>query len=200
MSPTFINLVVEDEVQRNILLKIIDAQNFPFEVSAIYGLKGNSYIRSKLRSFNDASKFTPYLILTDLDQYHCPKQLLNEWINFETNPNFIFRIAVHEAESWLMADRKNFARFFHISHTRIPPNPESVPNPKELLLNLVSHSRQRRIRDEMLHFGKAVRGAGYNDMLSQFIFNTWNVEEASNASESLARMLRRLHLFTQPKQ
>ncbi len=197
MRSTFINLVVEDEVQHNILIKIILDQNFPFEVSAVYGLKGNSYIKKNLLAFNLASKFTPYLILTDSDQCDCAKTMLNDWINFEVNPNFIFRIAVREAETWLMADRKNFARFLGISHTLIPHNPEQIPNPKEFLLNLILRSKQRRIKEEMLSLGKAIRGAGYNNMLSEFIFNQWNVEEASRSSESLARLLRRLQRYTQ---
>ncbi len=197
MRSTFINLVVEDAVQHNILIKIILDQNFPFEIGSVHGLRGNSYIKHRLSAFNDASKFNPYLVLTDSDQYDCPKKMISEWIDFEMNPNFIFRIAVREAESWLMADRKNFARFLGVSQTSIPRHPEQIPNPKEFLLNLVSHSKQRRVREEMLSLGKAVRGAGYNDMLSEFIFNQWNVEEASNSSESLARLLRRLQRYTQ---
>lgn len=197
MRPTYINLVVEDEVQRNILLKIIDAQRFPFEVSAVYGLKGNAYIKRRLSSFNDASKFTPYLVLTDSDAYDCPKTILDEWINFDVNPNFIFRIAVREAEAWLMADRENFAQFLGVSRALIPPDPERISKPKETLLNLVLRSKRKRIREEMLHLGKAVRGAGYNNVLSEFILNSWDEKKASESSESLARLLRRLRLFAQ---
>jgi hypothetical protein len=197
MRSTFINLVVEDAVQHNILIKIILDQNFPFEIGSVYGLKGNSYIKKRLSAFNDASKFNPYLVLTDSDQYDCPKKMISEWIHFEMNPNFIFSIAVREAETWLMADRKNFARFLGVSQSLIPLNPEQVSNPKEFLLNMVLRSKQRRIREEMLSLGKAVRGAGFNDMLSEFIFNQWNVKEASNSSESLARLLRRLQRHTQ---
>lgn len=195
MPSIFINLVVEDEVQSNILYKVIIDQDLPLEINAVYGLKGNSYIKKNLRAFNAAAKYTPYLVLTDSDQYGCAKKMLDDWISFETNPNFIFRIAIREAEAWLLADRENFARFFGVARASIPVSSESIDNPKEFLLNLVRHSKYKRIKDDMLPLGNALRGAGYNDALSEFVLNHWNVEKASKSSESLARLIRRLNRF-----
>ncbi|HND78233.1 MAG TPA: hypothetical protein PLN79_13160, partial [bacterium] len=100
MNKPVIRLVVEDELHQNVLIRILKHFDDKFEIGDVYGFRGNSYIKKKLHAFNEASQLSPYLVLTDLDNYACPPTLIGEWVNFTISHNMIFRIAVKEAESW----------------------------------------------------------------------------------------------------
>jgi hypothetical protein len=195
MNIIYINLVIEDDAHLNLLTKIIQRTNFKLHIQNVFGRKGNDYILQKLKAFNHAAAFTPYLILTDLDNRHCPKTMRDEWIDFRSHPNFMFRIAVREAEAWLIADRKNLAGFFGISEAKIQRNPESILNPKEYLIELAKLSKKRDIKQDIIPIGSAKIGPNYNAALANFIFNHWNMDEAEKHSESLRRLLQRLREF-----
>ncbi len=189
----YINLVVEDDVHMNILRKVLHYCDVGLEVDHSYGFKGNAYIRKKLPAFNQASRISPYLVLTDLDRYECPPALLKDWIHFGVHSNFIFRIAVREAEAWLIADRENLASFLGISKAMIERNSEEIADPKEYLVNLAKRSRKRQIREDIVPRGTAIVGRNYNFALADFIQKLWDVENAGAHSASLARLMRALN-------
>ncbi|NIA30870.1 MAG: hypothetical protein GWP06_13270 [Actinobacteria bacterium] len=149
----YINLVVEDDVHSNILKKVLHYCDLELEIVHSFGFKGNAYIKKNLPAFNQAARINPYLVLTDLDRYECPPLLLKDWIHFKVHSNLIFRIAVREAEAWLIADRKNLAFFLGVSEARIERNPEEIANPKEYLVNLAKRSRKRHIREDIVPRG-----------------------------------------------
>ena len=61
------------------------------------------------------------IFLTDLDQKDSVQQIANEWFNIAClallPEKFIFRIAVHEIESWIIADINGIANFLNIDRT-----------------------------------------------------------------------------------
>jgi hypothetical protein len=77
----------------------------------------------------------------------------------------------------------------------IPPNPEEVDDPKDLMVSLAGESRDRRIRHEMVPSpgsGRAV-GPAYNARLIEFVMDRqrgWRPAVAAQYSESLDRCLR----------
>ena len=135
-------------------------------------------------------------MLTDLDNYDCPPELINEWMNFKPNPGLIFRIAVREVEAWLLADIEGLAAFFKISSANFPREPEKKSDPKKALIKLAEKSRIRRIKEDILPLNpNASIGPNYNSRLAEFVFNHWNIGSALNRSESLKKAYKKLEEF-----
>ena len=70
------------------------------------------------------------MVLTDLDMGECAPTLLNEWLLVPTHHNPLFRVAVREVESWVLADRDRFAKFIGIRKTLVPVNADAIDDPK----------------------------------------------------------------------
>lgn len=196
------SIVTEDIVSTEALKKIVSYANqnlifykrFPAKNRRNHS-PGNGYIKKNIRSFNDAARYSPYIILTDLDDKNCPKNLLDDWINFPVNPNFIFRIAVREIETWLIADKKNFSNFLGISMSLIPAgdidyHPE-LKDPKLFIFNKVNrNSRKNSLKRDLIPIDSTASiGPGYNTQMKRFIDDSWNIGEASLNSESLRRAI-----------
>jgi len=105
------------------------------------------------------------------------------------NPNLIFRIAVREIESWVLADRKAFALFLGIQHRLIPSRPDEIDNPKMKVIELANCSRKRYLREAIVpnEKGTARLGPDYNGQMTYFVKNFWNIHEAMKNSNSLKR-------------
>jgi hypothetical protein len=154
-------LAVEDEVSEIVARRMIEAYS-PLQVLECYGKKGFGYLKANMSKFQEASRQIPYFVLTDLDQYSCATALKEDWNIVSMPRNFMFRIAVRSIESWLMADRKNFADFLGISIQKLPLNPDDEINPKRLLIELAKHSRKREIREDIVPKPKSTAKIGPN--------------------------------------
>lgn len=185
-----INLVTEDIIQLTALKKVLEYLEINFS-SQDFVMNGVGKIKKHLKAYNEASKFSSFLILTDLDDNECAPTLLKKWVNFVPNPNFIFRIAVCEVEAWLLADRRNFASFLGISEAKINREIETISDTKSYLINLARKSK-REIREELVPSGFAQVGKSYNSCLIRFIIQNWDVGNASKNSDSLKRMINHL--------
>jgi hypothetical protein len=144
-----------------------------------------------------AAAGTPILLLTDLDQHPCPSGLIEDWLETEPHSNMIFRIAVREVESWILADREGFADFLGINANLIPLQPDQIVDPKQTLVNLARRSRRRALRESIVprRGSTAVQGPDYNGCLGEFVRNRWSHNEASGRSPSLSRAWERLMAF-----
>jgi hypothetical protein len=193
----YLDIVVEDYLTKAIILKIIDSFHDKFCAGTPIMQNGSGYIKKKIISFNKAANYKPYLIITDLDQYECPPLLIKEWLPYPKNPNLIFRIAVKEIETWLLADRSNLARYLKISIDKIPIEVESIIDPKNFLINLARKSPERNIREAIVprYKGTAKIGPEYNDCLAEFVQNKWMVVESAKNSISLKKTLEALEKF-----
>jgi hypothetical protein len=191
-----ITLAVEDELSEHMLRTILVQTKREYLVGTVYGRKGADYLRQKLRAFNMAAKGSPYLMLTDLDTHSCVPELIEKWFCCHLNEysrhrhaNLVFRVAVREVESWVMADRERFADFLGISRSLIPEQTDTVPDPKKLLLQLASKSRNHRLRDDIVPRpgDKRKIGPDYNGRLGDFIHSSWRANVAYAHSASLAK-------------
>jgi len=184
-----IGLVVEDYLSEIVLRNILEKSSRQFQVTACYGKKGAPYIKEKINGFNNAAKGFPYLILTDLDRTECAPLLIKEWLPYEKHENLIFRVAIREVESWLLADRAAFASFLGIRRSFIPGNPDELEKPKKKIIELASKSRKPELREAIIPApGSTARtGPDYNSQLAEFVQNAWDVHEASKNSPSLKR-------------
>jgi hypothetical protein len=126
-------LAVEDIISEIAARQMIEIYSH-LQVLECYGKKGFGYLKANISKFQRASRQMPYFVLTDLDQYPCATALKEDWNIVATPRNFMLRIAVRSIESWLVADRKNFADFLGISIQKLPLNPDDEINPKRLLI------------------------------------------------------------------
>jgi hypothetical protein len=199
-----INLAVEDELSEHMLRAILAQTKRDFLIGTVYGRKGADYLRQKLRAFNMASKGSAYLVLTDLDRHHCVPELIEEWFGCYLGEyskrrcsNLVFRVAVREVEAWVMADRERFADFLGISKNFIPEQTDTIADPKKLLLELASKSRNRRLRDDIVPRPGDKRriGPDYNGRLGEFVHKSWRADVAHAHSTSLAKAWKILTAF-----
>jgi hypothetical protein len=160
---------------------------------------GFGYLKSRLPDFVASCQGgLNFLVLTDLDTRPCPPDLLEDWLGETIKPNsLLLRIAVREVESWVLADRSQFASWLGVSEVTVPIDPEASLDPKADLLKLASKSKYREMREGLLPKKDATSKVGleYNDLLCAFVTENWRIEDASQISPSLERTIRRLREF-----
>lgn len=190
-------LAVEDELSEAISIQIL--KKFDIEIWDTIRGEGKTYLQQKALELNRSATGVAIFMLTDLDSpRNCPPKLIRSWIKGHLNPRFFFRVAVMEVESWVMADRKGIAEFLSISINRIPQNPDNIPNPKEFLVALARRSKKKTVRAALIPAQGTILPIGneYNNFLSEFVQEHWNIERAATVSPSLKRTLDRLHQAT----
>jgi len=185
----YVNLVVEDEVHERIARKVVEQRLSGFNIHRVFGLRGNQYIKKNIRSFNEASRQRPYIILTDLDNVECPPIMYSKWVTFKKNRNLIFNIVVREAEAWLLADINSFSTYFGVPKSRIRRDVEQITRPKEYLINICRNSRKREIREGLIPSGTAQVGRLYNALIGRYVMEYWNIDVAETHSKSFSRLL-----------
>ncbi|MGH1393723.1 MAG: hypothetical protein ACRAVC_06780 [Trichormus sp.] len=189
MTDIPINLAVEDDLSEAVLKAILRQSQRSFSVGTCLKRGGYGYLKKILPGINHAAKGSPYLVLTDLDKNDCPLALITEWLSYPKHPNLIFRVAVIEVEGWLLAHREAFAQFLGISVDLIPDDLDSVPDPKQFLINLTKKSRKRYLRDAIVPAKNSTAKVGkdYNGQLIQFVNQNWQSELAKTHSRSLEK-------------
>lgn len=193
MTPIYI--AFEDSLSEAVLQRLILEVHPHLQVAVSIGGRGNSYLQKKLPALRRTAQKIPVLLLTDLDAVPCAPELITSWCGQGVLPkDFLFRVAVHETEAWLLADVEGFSRFSGISRAKLPLSPELLPDPKQTLLNLVRSYGNRDIKAELMPPpGSPVRiGFGYNAALIRFVHSFWSVKRAAERADSLERTYRRL--------
>jgi hypothetical protein len=195
VNPIPINIVIEDDLSEAVVRRILNDFSI-FAIGYSYGKGGFGYIKQKLQAFNNAARGTPFIILVDLEA-ECPPKQIREWLTMPIHPNLVFRVAVNEVESWLLADRRGFASFLGINQETIPKNTDEIDYPKRYLIDLVRRSRKRGLREAIIPSPNSTARVGpdYNGQLSFFVLNIWNIREAMLHSDSLQRAVNAINNF-----
>ncbi len=196
MSEIHIILAVEDQLSETVARKMLKQGGQPFVVTQCLSRGGFGYLKSKINAFNYAAKGMPFFVLTDQDS-GCPPDKIADWLGREIHPNMIFRIAVMEVESWVMAHRDAFADFLGVPGHRIPDNTDTIADPKQFLISLARRSRFSRLRQDLVpgDGSTSVQGPDYNGRLCGFVEEHWSIHQARRHSESLNRAFVRLRDF-----
>jgi hypothetical protein len=107
----------------------------------------------------------------------------------------LFRVAVREVEAGLLADREGFSNYSGVPAEKIPRNPESLDDPKQMLMKLIRRYGCRKIKVGVLpaRGSLAKIGFGYNQILVQFVREFWSPVKAAENADSLKRTCLRLH-------
>jgi hypothetical protein len=196
MNPIPVNIAVEDELSEVALRRILqDIKSYA--LGTAYRRGGFGYLRKTIYGWNQAARGTPFVVLTDLDKYLCPAELIADWLPVPKHPNLMFRVAVREVESWLLADRGSLSRFFAVPISAMPLNSDDLPDAKAALVDLGRKSKSKLIRDSIVprRGSTAKQGPGYNGCLGEFVREHWDINAASANSPSLARTIKRISSF-----
>ena len=111
-------IVGEDDVTLAIIRRVLVYCSDDFEIISELPAHGGQ-VKNKIKEFNKLSESYPVVLLIDLDNDDCAPLLIKKLVK-DKNKDFIFNIAVDEAEAWLMADRENFASYFKIKMEDMP--------------------------------------------------------------------------------
>ena len=185
----FMYLAIEDELSEEVGGKLIkDILGKNFSVKAIRK-GGFGYLKSKISNFIEMSRHFPVLMITDLDNEACAPTLKAKWIKeLEEPERFVFRVAVREVESWVLADAVDFAKYLGVNQASIPGNPDALPDPKATLINIAKKAKRSLRLDIVPERGAiAPQGLGYNRALCEFVREHWDYRRAANRSDSLNR-------------
>ncbi len=197
MTPIPVNLATEDELSEVTLFKILAGID-RYAVGTAYRRGGFGYLRRTICGWNSAAKGIPFVVLTDLDTLECPAKLINDWLPVPKHPNLLFRIAVREVESWLLADPGNLSEFLTVQKALLPTETDALADPKAAIVNLARQSRSKAIRDRIVprRGSTAKQGPDYNGCLGSFVRGSWDVNAAKGNSPSLAKTVDRLASFS----
>lgn len=161
------------------------------EAGTVYGGNGKPPLRRMIRGYNNAARFTPWVVLVDLDnEPDCAPPLRNAWVPTPA-PLLCFRVAVREIEAWLMADRQALAAFLRIRTGSVPEEPEKLRHPKSVMVDLARRSRSSDVRRDIVpreNSGRRV-GPAYVSRLVEYVQTHWRAEVAADRAESLQRAI-----------
>jgi hypothetical protein len=189
---TTVSCAVEGDLDEAIARRLLD--HCALDAGAVYGRMGKSHLRESIHGYAFAARRGPWFVMVDLDEEAaCAGELVAAWL--PDPPTLLkLRVAVREAEAWLLGDRANLARFLNVSRDLIPRNPDAVSDPKAMLVGIASRSRTRATREGLPPREGSGRSIGplYVAELARFVRSPWDVDAAAAESVSLARCLRAL--------
>lgn len=190
MTP--IAVATEDQLSEAIALRLISEIPTPHFVQFKIGRRGNGYLRSKMSSWYQMAQQQVVVVLTDLDRANCLVEFRNQWLPSEPPRSLLFRVAVREVESWVLADHIAIRKL--IGARGVLPNaPDELPDPKQVFLGLAKGA-PKQVRGDLLKIidGNLSPGLGYNARLTEWVTTVWDPERAAARSPSLARARLRL--------
>jgi len=164
-----------------------------------YGKRGLGYIKSSISRFNEACRMAPYLALADFmdTRCSCPPEVVSNWLPHKS-PRMLFRLAVNELESWLMADRVGLGKFLGIDPMKLPARPEQLSDPKRFVVNLARRSKSPKIQAALVPpVGSTAQvGRLYTSEMKRFVRDHWDRQAARINAPSLDRCLRSLEALS----
>jgi len=109
----------------------------------------------------------------------------------------IFRIAVKEVESWLLADHTNFSRFLGIRKDLLPKDTDDIRDPKNFLIRIADRSRNTELKKDIIPPRNSDRKVGPNNngKLIEFVSTKWDPKNAKNHSISLLKTIEKIKKF-----
>ncbi|MDZ7919381.1 hypothetical protein [Rhodoferax sp.] len=192
-------LVAEDVLSLAVMRKVIEHTGRDYQIVRTLNEKGVGNIRKALDKYRNASYALAHVVLVDLDDAECPPLLREQWGVVNLPDAMLFRVAVREIESWVLADRDGFSAFFGVAVNKITQDPESLQDPKQSLINIVRKGRNRKLITEIVPAQGVPMSKGplYNERLTEFVTDVWDVDKAISSAPSLRRTFERLQIFLQ---
>ena len=185
---------VEGDLDEIVLRRL--AEHLEVSVGAVFGKKGKQDLRGKIAGYNEAARFSAWVVLVDLDsEFDCAPSLCTAWLPSPAAQMY-FRVAVREIESWLLADRQRIAAFLGVPERMVPRAVDELQDPKQALIDLAKRSRRRTIREDMVprEGSGASIGPAYTSRMMEFVGEQkrWRPDVAAQGSPSLSRCIKAL--------
>ncbi len=188
-----IAIATEDSLSEAIVLRLLSEIASPYIIHHKLGGRGNGYLRSKMGNWCQMASQQVMFVLTDLDRAGCLVDFRRQWLTCEPPVNLVFRIAVREVESWVLADHVAMRSLIGKNGV-LPDSPDDLHDPKRSLL-MLAKGAPRDIRADLVNMidGCLKQGLGYNTRLIAWVSTEWSPQRAAERSPSLARTQRRLN-------
>lgn len=186
-------LATEDELSEAVGLRLLEELQVDSTQVRTFRQGGFGYLKKQMENWINLSIRSNLLLITDLDQEVCASGLIEKWRGRSELPKgFLFRVAVREVESWLLADHEAIEKLIG-KKGKVPKEPDQLQDPKQKLLELAQRA-SRDVRDDMVKANQPnLRQAlGYNARLCPWVQREWSPIRASERSPSLSRALRRM--------
>lgn len=190
-----VTLVTEDSLGQAVGERLIADAGEGFSIVERLGQRGATHLKARFRQWCEIARHRLVLLITDLDRGECAPRLIEDWSQRDVRPErLLFRVAVREAESWVLADAEGFAEFLGVSTRSVPREPDQLQDPKRTLLQIAAQGRRRDVREDLIARPGAIasQGLGYNSRLTAFVREHWSLERAVEHSSSLERARRRM--------
>ncbi|AZE15273.1 DUF4276 family protein [Pseudomonas chlororaphis] len=187
----WIFLATEDELSEKVGIRL--ATEAGLEIGQCLRRNGFGYLKSRVANFCQMAKQAPVLLITDLDRKQCANTLIDDWLgNHEKPENFLFRVAIREVESWILADQEALRKLLG-KKGQLPHRPDELADPKSAFLSLAQNA-PKNIKEELVAQRGSVssQGVGYNAILGQWVSESWSPTRAAERSPSLQRTRQRL--------
>lgn len=126
------------------------------------------------------------LVLRDLDAEPCASPVVARLVP-QPPPGFCLRLAVRAVEAWLLADHEGIARGLRIRKSGLPPEPETLVDPKVVLRRLGQTSRDAEISRQC-----GATPQVFGALTASLATEVWDPKRAAGRAPSLARALQRL--------
>lgn len=152
---------------------------------------GKAALDRSIFGLNIAARYQPVLVLRDLDQdADCAGRLASSLV-MKPESKLCLRIAVRAVEAWLMADRPGFAKAAGLRQRDLPKLPETLLQPKAVLLQALRTSSRPELRRMV---GGPVEGQLLAGFMAEFAREDWDPVQAAkdSAAPSLSRTVARL--------
>jgi len=165
---------------------------------AEYVKNGKPALDQSLAGYNNAARFSCWLVLRDLDEDAACAPALRQTLLPTPATHMRLHIPVHAIEAWLLADAESIGHFLSVPKVRVPADPEAIPHPKRALVDLARQSRKRAIREALVPAPSTTAkiGPGYAAFLIEFATKHWRPAVAAERSKSLARLRDHLHVIS----
>lgn len=169
-------------------------------VHEVFVRNGKANVLKALPGLNGSAQAQPWFVLVDLNgDTRCVPEAVRAHL---PNPasQMRFRIAVRALESWILADKRGFARFFGVPTARVPNAPEAELDPKTSVIELARLSKKNIVRKGMPPRNGSGRRTGelYASLLIEFATTHWDLESARKVAPSLDRAMQRLNELAVP--
>lgn len=180
-------VVVEGMTDGPVVQKL--AADAGIDVAEVLPMRGKGKLDKRLRDFNAAAVHSPWLVLRDLDRDAACAPAYLAGLQLQMTQWMVFRLAVREVESWLLADRDGIAKYMSVPLEKVPERPDELDDPKQTLVNLARASKKKSVtRAFVPRTGdSAAVGPMYQAEIIEFGSSHWNLHTACERSPSLQR-------------
>ena len=205
MDDVYLFSFVEDEPTQHVVRRIVDylAGKVSRKVTLMTGypfvVGGYGQLKVKAKKWAEAAAHGSWmLVVTDMDTDKglAPNDFGKKWLGVDClgmlPQKFIFRIAVREIESWIMADQEAIAKYLHVSEDNFTVIPDELPDPKRELFRIIREKCKALRFKRMLPTKNQHIGIDYNGRICEFVDKLWRIEKAMQVSPSLHRSVSRL--------